>query len=80
MFCPPKHFCFKNPGLSWKREGNKLIVIAGAYAKGVFIDCPDEDIELSDNFFDMNAGEKQIFIMRGNPEKVILKSVYDIGR
>ena len=37
-----------------------------------------EDLRLSDNYFDMNAGEKRVKIISGNPEHLRLRSVYDI--
>ena len=39
-----------------------------------------EDLVLEDNYFDMNGGEKRIRILRGTPEGLKLRSVYDIGR
>ena len=38
-------------------------VIADAYAKGVEILNENEDLILSDNYFDMNAGEKRVKIL-----------------
>ena len=39
-----------------------------------------EDLVLEDNYFDMNGGEKRIRILRGTPEGLKLRSVYNIGR
>lgn len=33
---------------------------------------------LSDNYFDMNGGEKRVQILRGKPEGLKIRSVYDI--
>ena len=37
-----------------------------------------EDLLLSDNYFDMNAGEKRVRVLRGEPKNLRLRSVYDI--
>jgi len=38
------------------------------------------DVVLEDNYFDMNAGERRVRVLRGAPEEITLRSVYDIGR
>ncbi|MHB8063686.1 MAG: glycoside hydrolase family 2 protein, partial [Ruminiclostridium sp.] len=78
LFCAPKHFNFENPDLTYRIEGDIIIVKASRYAKSVEIDCADTDIKLSDNFFDMNAGEKAVRIIEGKPNDLVLKSVFDI--
>ena len=78
LFTAPKHFAFEDPKLSYTRDGNTLIISAQAYAKNVEIEGVDGDVRLSDNFFDMNPGEKRIEIVEGNAEKFRLRSVYDI--
>ena len=79
LFTAPKHFAFHDPKLSWKRDGNTLIISSAAYAKNVEIQGVDGDVKLSDNFFDMNAEERRIEILEGDAEKFSVKSVYDIG-
>ncbi len=79
LFTAPKHFAFQDPQLSWKKEGNALIISSAAYAKNVEIQGVDGDVKLSDNFFDMNAEERRIEILEGDAEKFSVKSVYDIG-
>lgn len=78
LFIAPKHFNFRDPALSCKRCGNKIVVSAAAYAKSVEIWSPDCDLVLSDNFFDMNSGEKRVAILSGDPQTLRLRSVYDI--
>jgi len=80
LFTAPKHFAFREPSLSYRREGNALVISAAAYAKGVEIQGVDGDVKLSDNFFDMNAGEKRVEILEGDAEQFVLRSVYQIGR
>ena len=36
------------------------------------------DVLLSDNYFDMDAGTRTVKILRGNPDSVSVRSVYDI--
>ena len=79
IFCPPKHFAFANPHLKAEIQGDTIIVSANAYARSVEIDFADEDVVLSDNYFDMDAGTRTVKILRGIPGKeLILRSVYDI--
>lgn len=78
LFVPPKQFRFKNPDLQVRAEGDELIVTAQAYARSVEILNEDDTLLLSDNYFDMNAGEKRIRILKGNPEKLKIRSVYNI--
>lgn len=77
LFCPPKHFLFVDPMLDARIEAGEIIVTAKAYAKSVEIQC-GADVLLEDNFFDMNAGERRIKILRGTPKSVTARSVYDI--
>ncbi len=77
LFCPPKHFRFMDPQLKARIEGDEIVVSASAYARSVEVLC-GADTVLSDNYFDMNAGERRVRIVRGNPEAVSVRSVYDI--
>lgn len=80
LFTAPKHFAFLDPALSYRREGNMLVIRAAAYAKGVEIQGVDGDVRFSDNFFDMDAGEKRVEILEGDAECFTLRSAYQIGR
>lgn len=80
LFTTPKHFAFRAPELSWRREGNTLLISAAAYAKGVEIQGVEDDVRLSDNYFDMNAGEKRVEILEGDAAHFTLRSAYQIGR
>ncbi len=75
----PKHFRFRDPGLSVRQEGDEVVVTARAYAKGVFIDSADGFLKLSDNWFDMDAGERRLKILSGTPEGLTARSVFDIA-
>ena len=78
VFSLPKYFKYKDPQLSCQVQGNEIIVKAQAYARGVEIRNEDETLILSDNYFDMNAGEKRVKILRGEPKGLSARSVYDI--
>ena len=79
LFCAPKHFEFQDPGLSVRREGDELVITAGAFAKAVEIRSEDPDLLLSDNYFDMNPGERRVRILRGQAEKPAARSVWDMA-
>ena len=78
LFTAPKHFVFKDPELSYRREGNSLFISAQAYAKSVEIRGVDGDVKLSDNFFDMNPGVRRVEILEGDATEFMLRSVYQI--
>lgn len=78
LFTAPKQFHFPNPNLRARVEGTEIVVQADAYARGVEILNEDETMLLSDNYFDMNSGEKRVTILSGNPIGLKLRSVYDI--
>jgi len=76
----PKHFNFIDPKIQTVREGKYITVTAGAYAKSVEIFSDEDDFLLSDNFFDINASSVTVEIIRGDPKRIKVRSVYDIGR
>ncbi len=78
LFTRPKHFGFVNPNLTVRVEGDEIVVKADAYAKYVFISNENDDLILSDNFFDMDKGEKRVKIISGKAKNLQVKSVYDI--
>lgn len=78
LFTAPKHFDFVDPELEVRLEGDEIVVKSFAYAKSVEIYSPDSDFVLSDNFFDMNAGEKRVKVIEGVPGELRVRSVYDI--
>lgn len=78
LFTAPKHFRFRDPGLTMRREGKILVITAQAYARQVAIEGVDGDVKLSDNYFDMNPGERRVEILEGDAAEFSLKSVYQI--
>lgn len=79
LFTPPKHYCFENPHLTWERTGNRIKITAENYAKNVEITGKDGELWLSDNFFDMEAGERTVEILAGDARTITCRSVYDIA-
>ena len=77
-FSYPKYFCYENPHLSYTVDGNQITIYADAYAKSVEILNDNEDLILSDNYFDMNAGSKTVTVESGEITNLRLRSVYDI--
>ena len=78
LFTQPKYYAFVDPHLTCELSGNKILVHADAYAKYVAIDSPDADMRLSDNYFDMEKGEREIRIESGNPKSLRIRSCFDI--
>ncbi|MBQ9032154.1 MAG: glycoside hydrolase family 2 protein [Parasporobacterium sp.] len=78
LFCPPKYYHFQDPKLHWRLEGDEIVVTAAAFAKDIEIQNASEDLVLSDNYFDLEPGERRIRILRGIPEGIRLRSTFDI--
>lgn len=79
IFCAPKHFDFADPHLTADIHGDEIIVRASAFARQVWIESDDADMLLSDNAFDMNAGEKRVKVLRGKAENLRIRSVFHLG-
>ncbi len=79
LFTPPKHYYFSDPHLRCEKKGNSITVYANAYAKNVELIGIDGELWLSDNFFDMEAGEYTVEIIGGNAETIDCRSVFDIA-
>lgn len=77
LFCAPKHFHFEDPRLTARVEDGEIVVTASAYARSVEVQC-GADVVLEDNFFDMDAGERRVKVLRGDVKDVHARSVYDI--
>ncbi len=78
IFSYPKYFRYENPELTYSVEGNKITVSAKNYAKSVEILNENEDLILSDNYFDLNGDSKTVEVISGDPKNIRLRSVYDI--
>lgn len=78
LFVPPKQFRFEDPKLQVEVNGDEILIKAETYARSIEILNEDDTLLLSDNYFDMNAGEKRIRIIKGEPRNLKVRSVYDI--
>ena len=78
LFAAPKYFQFENPHLTVYAQEQELVISADAYARSVEIRNEADDMLLEDNYFDMNAGQRRIKILKGKPEGLRIRSVYDI--
>lgn len=78
IFSYPKYFQYEDPKLKYRLEGDEIVISASSYAKSVEILNEEENLVLSDNYFDMNAGEKRVRVISGAPEGIRLRSVWDI--
>lgn len=77
-FSYPKYFRYADPQLTCRVEGDELVISAAAYAKSVEVQNAAEDLLLSDNYFDLNAGEKRVKVLSGDTNCIHLRSVFDI--
>jgi len=78
IFTKPKHFNFVDPKVKVEVAGDTVTVSSSAYAKYVFIYNENDDLILSNNFFDMNKGTKTVKIISGNADNLKVKTVFDI--
>lgn len=78
IFSFPKYFRYEDPQLQAVVEGNKITVSATGYAKSVEILNENEDLILSDNYFDLNGDSKTVEVLSGKIDTLRLRSVYDI--
>ena len=78
IFSYPKYFRYEDPQLQAKVEGNRITVSAKSYAKSVEILNDNEDLILSDNYFDLNGDSKTVEVLSGQIDNLRLRSVYDI--
>lgn len=80
LFVAPKHYHFADPKLSVEVTGDRVIVTSEGYAKGVCVESEDGNLRLSDNFFDMEKGQRVLQIVGEKPEGSLkVRSVYDIA-
>lgn len=79
IFSYPKYFAYEDPKLRYEIDGKYIKIYADAYAKSVEIANEEENLIVSDNYFDMNGGEKIVEILEGEPHNIRLRSVFDIG-
>lgn len=79
IFSYPKYFRYEDPKLRFTVNGDEITVAAETYAKSVEIRNENEDLVLSDNYFDLNGDSKTVKILRGDAAGIRVRSVYRIG-
>lgn len=65
----PKNLKLTNPNITYKVEGNKITLKATSFAKYVFVDIKRYAGKLSDNYFDLKAGETKTVTLSGSAFK-----------
>lgn len=78
IFSYPKYFKYENPELSYEIDGEYITVYSKTYAKSIEIQNQNQDLVLSDNYFDLNGDSKKVKIIRGDAKGTTLRIVYDI--
>ena len=78
IFTEPKNHTFINPEISYSMKDDEITVKSKAFAKWVMIEGEDGDLILSDNFFDMEQGERKIKILKGKANKLKIKTLFDL--
>ena len=78
LFVAPKEYSFAAPKLQACIDGEEIVVKSNAYAAQVELEGVDGDLLLSDNYFDMERGEKRVRILSGNATMVRVRSLYDL--
>lgn len=81
----PKDLKLSDPKISFKLNGNKIILKSSAFAKYVFLDLKGYTGKLSDNYFDLEPGvEKTITFskeeLKSNVVNVKIKTLWDAIR
>ena len=79
IFSLPKYFRYIDPNLRYEVDGNRITIHADSYAGSIEIRNDNDDLILTDNFFDMNAGTKTVEVLSGDITDLRLRSVYDIN-
>jgi beta-mannosidase len=70
----------ENPAISWKINGNKIVLKALKAAKYVNITIKGYKGKLSDNYFDVAAGQEKTITYEGGISKafITVMSLYDV--
>ncbi|MCR5178828.1 MAG: glycoside hydrolase family 2 protein [Lachnospiraceae bacterium] len=79
LFCAPKHYRFAKPAISVKRDGSRVVVESDSFASGVCIMDGGHPAVLSDNFFHIEAGVRELELEKEPEGELSVVSVYDIA-
>jgi beta-mannosidase len=73
LFKPPKQLDLEKTVVSWKLlPGNRLELLSGKFAYGVYIELP-EKITASDNYFHLLPGRKKMIQLSGSIDSRVLE-------
>jgi len=78
IFSYPKYFRYEDPKLHFTVDHYEITVTAETYAKSVEIQNKNQDLVLSDNYFDLNGDSKTVKILKGDAVGIQIRSVYQI--
>ncbi len=78
IFSVPKYFKYENPELTYTVNNDEITITSQNYAKSIEVSNENDDLVLSDNFFDMNKGSVTVKVISGDIKNIKLRSVYDI--
>ncbi|TRX36581.1 glycoside hydrolase family 2 protein [Flavobacterium sp. ZT3R18] len=76
----PIHLKLENPAIQFKINGSKIVLIANKDAKYVWIDIKGYTGRLSDNYFDLKAGQQKTIIIESPISKpnITITSLYEV--
>ena len=78
IFSLPKYFHYADPQLSCRGRERNCGLRQGLRQERGDPERERGPASLSDNYFDMNAGETRVKVLSGSTEGLRLRSVYDI--
>jgi beta-mannosidase len=79
----PKDLKLENPHITYQMQGNQVIIKAANFAKYVFVDIADYQGKLSDNYFDLAAGEEKTITfdrtdLKSSQVKLKIKTLWEV--
>jgi beta-mannosidase len=76
----PINLKLENPNISWKINGNQIVVKAQKAAKYVYVSIAGNTEKLSDNYFDLIGGQEKRISFKASVGKpvVTIMSLYDV--
>ncbi len=77
LFTAPKHFKFIKPNISYTVLDNKVLINSDVFTKSVYV-YSDNEVELSDNYFDINSKTVELNLLKGEATNLKFMSIYDI--
>lgn len=75
LLVQPKYYKYSIPKIQTEVEGNILKIFSDSFADSVEIYSEDEYLELSENYFTMAPGKKEIKIIAGNASNCMVRTL-----